>query len=280
MIQNVCVDDGGAVLPGRSPLDPSRLCPKQRDIEPGDRLPYHKHDHPSPDHARDLPLGYQRHDSVPVATAGLGIVVEHSFDFGPPEGRRFGAFDRGSDGGDVVILSPGSGFDRRDRRRRRPVRPVGRRMQRHPHRRGADAFLAHRRVRPVRRGAAAGGNRRPAQRRVGRRRRATCPRRFNAALHALAGRAVPLPRRAGARRAGHLVDADLGPLRRCGSGHRRSCRALLFRPRTRRHPMGAVAERQGQQEVRRRADRRARGRARRPPADAARPSRRRAPRWS
>src|SRR5688572_1887513 len=59
MIQNVCVDDGGAVMPGRSPLDPSRLCPRQRDIEPADRLPYHKHDHPSPEHARDLPLGYQ-----------------------------------------------------------------------------------------------------------------------------------------------------------------------------------------------------------------------------
>lgn len=107
MIQNVCVDDTGAVLSGRSPLDPSPLCPKQRDLEPGDRLPYHKHDHPSPDHARNLPLGYQRHDSVPVATTGLGVVVEHSFDFGPSEGRRFGVFDRGSDGGDVVILSPG-----------------------------------------------------------------------------------------------------------------------------------------------------------------------------
>jgi hypothetical protein len=107
MTQNVCVDQSGAVLPRRSPLDPSPLCPKQRDLEPGERLPYHKHDHPSPDHAGNLPLGYQRHDSVPVATAGLGVVVEQSFDFGPPEGRRFGVFDRGSDGGDVVVLSPG-----------------------------------------------------------------------------------------------------------------------------------------------------------------------------
>jgi len=108
MIQNVCVDAAGAVLPRRGPLDPSPLCPKQRDLAPGERLPYHKHDHPSPDHARELPLGYQRHDSVPVATAGLGVVVEHSFDFGPPEGRQFGVFDRGSDGGDVVVLSPGA----------------------------------------------------------------------------------------------------------------------------------------------------------------------------
>jgi hypothetical protein len=108
MIQNVCVDAAGAVLPGRNPLQAGPLCPKQRDLEPSENLPYHKHDHPSPDHARNLPLGYQRHDSVPVATAGLGIVVEHSFDFGPPDGRRFGGFDHGSDGGDVVVLSPGA----------------------------------------------------------------------------------------------------------------------------------------------------------------------------
>ena len=107
MVQNVCLDASGTVLPGRSPLDPGLPCPKQRDLEPGESLPYHKHDHPSPDHARNLPFGYQRHDSVPVATAELGIVVEHSFDFGPPEGRRFGIFDRGSDGGDVVVISPG-----------------------------------------------------------------------------------------------------------------------------------------------------------------------------
>ena len=108
MIQNVCVDVAGTVLPGRSPLDPSLLCPKQRNLAPGERLPYHKHDHPSPDHARELPLGYQRHDSVPIATVALGIVVEQafSFDFGPPEGRQFGVFDRGSDGGDVVATGP------------------------------------------------------------------------------------------------------------------------------------------------------------------------------
>lgn len=108
MTQNVCLDAAGAVLPGRNPLQAGPLCPKQRDLEPGERLPYHKHDHPSPDHAGNLPLGYQRHDSVPVATAGLGIVVEQSFDFGSSDGRRFGAFDHGSDGGDVVVLSPGA----------------------------------------------------------------------------------------------------------------------------------------------------------------------------
>src|SRR5437762_9058358 len=62
MIQNVCVDAAGAMLPGRSPLDDGRLCPGQRDLRPGEPLPYHKHDHPSPDQRRDAPLGYQRHD--------------------------------------------------------------------------------------------------------------------------------------------------------------------------------------------------------------------------
>jgi hypothetical protein len=108
MIQNVCVDAAGAVLAGRSPFDGSRLCPEQRDLQPGEPLPYHKHDHPSPDHRQTMPLGYQRHDSFPVETGAFGIVVEHSFDFGPGGGNRFGAFDRGSDGGDVAVLSAGA----------------------------------------------------------------------------------------------------------------------------------------------------------------------------
>ena len=81
-------------------------CAGQRDLLPGEALPYHKHDHPSPQDRRTAPSGYQRHDLFPVLTEGLGTVVEQSFDFGGG-GRRFGAFDRGSDGGDVVIVSPG-----------------------------------------------------------------------------------------------------------------------------------------------------------------------------
>ncbi|MGE0259972.1 MAG: hypothetical protein AB7H71_09085 [Alphaproteobacteria bacterium] len=106
MIQNVCLDESGAVRIGRSPLDGEAGCPRQRDLRPGEPLPYHKHDHPSPDHRAGAPLGYQRHDSYPVETKGLGTVVEHSFDFGTG-GRRFGVFDRGSDGGDVAIISSG-----------------------------------------------------------------------------------------------------------------------------------------------------------------------------
>ena len=102
MIQNVCLDAAGAVRIGRSPLDGEAACPRQRDLLPGERLPYHKHDHPSPAERQDAPSGYQRHDLFPVETQGLGTVVEHSFDFGDG-GRRFGVFDRGSDGGDVAM---------------------------------------------------------------------------------------------------------------------------------------------------------------------------------
>jgi hypothetical protein len=106
-IQNVCLDGRGAVLAGVSPADGDPACVEQRDLRPGERLPYHKHDHPSPEQRAGAPLGYQRHDSFPVETAGFGPVVEHSFDFGAGEGRRFGVFDRGSDGGDITVLSPG-----------------------------------------------------------------------------------------------------------------------------------------------------------------------------
>src|SRR5437879_6069463 len=86
LVQNVCLDPGGAVLAGISPIDGDRRCAAERDLRPGERLPYHKHDHPNSGD-RGAPLGYQRHDSFPVETAGFGAVVEHSFDFGAGEGR-------------------------------------------------------------------------------------------------------------------------------------------------------------------------------------------------
>jgi hypothetical protein len=108
MIQNVCLDAAGSVLTEASPIDGNPACVAQRDLHPGERLPYHKHDHPSPSQLAAAPTGYQRHDSFPVETAGFGVVVEHSFDFGSGPGRRFDVFDRGSDGGDIAILSPGA----------------------------------------------------------------------------------------------------------------------------------------------------------------------------
>ena len=106
MTQNVCLGAAGTVLIGVSPIDGNPACLDQRDLRPGEPLPYHKDDQPAPDERARLPDGYQRHDSFPVVTAGLGDVVEDSFDFGAGEGRRFGVFDAGSDGGDIVVLSP------------------------------------------------------------------------------------------------------------------------------------------------------------------------------
>jgi hypothetical protein len=106
MIQNVCLDRAGAVLGGISPIDRDPRCVTQRDLKPGERLPYHKHDHPAATE-KAAPRGYQRHDSFPVETAQFGLVVEHSFDFGFGEGREFGKFDTGrGDGGDIALLSP------------------------------------------------------------------------------------------------------------------------------------------------------------------------------
>jgi hypothetical protein len=105
MIQNVCRDAAGAVLVGVSPIDGNPACVAERDLQPGERLPYHKDDQPSPADRAAAPLGYQRHDSFPVTTAGLGTVVEDSFDFGTGDHRRFGAFDQDSDGGDIAVLS-------------------------------------------------------------------------------------------------------------------------------------------------------------------------------
>jgi hypothetical protein len=108
LIQNVCLDAAGAVVAGISPIDGDRRCTAQRDLRPGERLPYHKHDHPSFDQREAAPSGYQRSDAFPVETAAFGTVVEHSFDFGAGDGRHFGVFDTGSDGGDIAILSPGT----------------------------------------------------------------------------------------------------------------------------------------------------------------------------
>ena len=56
MIQNVCLDEAGAVRIGRSPIDQGG-CAGQRDLLPGEALPYHKHDHPSPQDRRTAPSG-------------------------------------------------------------------------------------------------------------------------------------------------------------------------------------------------------------------------------
>ena len=107
LIQNVCLDTSRTVLQGVSPIDADPRCAAQRDLAPGENLPYHKHDHPSPGDRAAVARGYQRRDSFPVETGPFGRVVEHSFDFGAGAGRRFGVFDAGTgDGGDMA----GAGF--------------------------------------------------------------------------------------------------------------------------------------------------------------------------
>jgi hypothetical protein len=109
MIQNVCLDAAGKVIVGVSPIDPGGRCTRQRNLLPGERLPYHKDDHPGVNDRATAPEGYQRHDSFPVMTADFGKVVEDSFDFGAGEGRRFGVFDAGNgDGGDIALFAPGA----------------------------------------------------------------------------------------------------------------------------------------------------------------------------
>ena len=106
LIQNVCLDASRTVLEGVSPIDGDRRCAAQRDLIPGEKLPYHKHDHPSPGDRAAVARGYQRRDSFPVETGPFGRVVEHSFDFGAGAGRRFGVFDAGrGDGGDITVMS-------------------------------------------------------------------------------------------------------------------------------------------------------------------------------
>src|SRR6266446_536187 len=106
LIQNVCLDGSRTVLEGVSPIDGDPRCAAQRDLIPGEKLPYHKHDQPSPGDRATVARGYQRHDSFPVETGPFGRVVEHSFDFGAGAGRRFGVFDAGKgDGGDITVMS-------------------------------------------------------------------------------------------------------------------------------------------------------------------------------
>ena len=106
LIQNVCEDAAGDVLQGVDPADADSRCVTQRDLRPGEPLPYHKHDHPSPDQRMANAKGYQRHDSFPVETSKFGLAIEQSFDFGTGPGRRFGEFDADGDGGDIIIFSP------------------------------------------------------------------------------------------------------------------------------------------------------------------------------
>jgi len=103
MVQDVCVDSDDQAIPGLSPI--SADCIRHRDLKPGERLMYHRHDWPSYAHLGRHPQGYQRGDSVPYQTTRLGIISVTTWDLGDGE-RQFGRYDGvKGDGGSFVILS-------------------------------------------------------------------------------------------------------------------------------------------------------------------------------
>ena len=86
LLENVCLDKNGRVLVGVSPIDGNPKCVAQRDLRPGESLPYHEREWP----AQDFPL-IRGSDSFPVKTSTLGIIAVHVFDYKPRNWR--GAFD-------------------------------------------------------------------------------------------------------------------------------------------------------------------------------------------
>ena len=91
LIQDVCVDSGDRPITA----DPYKGCPggtTERDLRPGELLPYHKIDQ----------LGQQQHDSYPVIDRKNRLLVVNPFDVAP-----FGAFDQATDGYDLYEIRDG-----------------------------------------------------------------------------------------------------------------------------------------------------------------------------
>jgi hypothetical protein len=104
MIQNVCLNDDGKPL-RMSPLDDR--CLRQRDLLPGEALPYHKDDWPALKDRLASPAGKQRGDSFPLLHKELGLVAFHTFDWGDGV-RKFGRYDGiNGDGGSLVVVASG-----------------------------------------------------------------------------------------------------------------------------------------------------------------------------
>jgi hypothetical protein len=100
MVQNVCTDAGGQPISGVSPLDGPEKCPRQRNLRPGEALPYHKQDWPAPADEKGHPGGYQRSDSTPYDSPTLGRIALQTLDLG--NGRAAG-FDEQQNGGGQII---------------------------------------------------------------------------------------------------------------------------------------------------------------------------------
>jgi hypothetical protein len=101
MVQNVCISAKGVVLEKSTPLDDT--CIKQRNLMPGELMPYNKYDWPNDNEKRTRIRGYQRSDSFPISTKRWGDVVAQTFDFGSGN-ASFNQFDP-NDGGQLVAFS-------------------------------------------------------------------------------------------------------------------------------------------------------------------------------
>src|SRR5271168_1213127 len=87
LVQEVCIDQTGAVLP----IDPYS-CPKNgtlRQLQIGEPLPYHKHNQVEP-HKLESPQDYEdkdgdfeQHDSYPVRALNGKLLSINPFDFEP-----------------------------------------------------------------------------------------------------------------------------------------------------------------------------------------------------
>jgi hypothetical protein len=96
LVQKVCVDGTGQV----ERIDPYG-CPagdRLRALNPGESLPYHKHDQPDAAH----PDGAQRHDSWPVRDPSGKLLVINPFEYAP-----FGRFHPWGDGYDIYVVRDG-----------------------------------------------------------------------------------------------------------------------------------------------------------------------------
>lgn len=103
LVQDVCVDGAGKIMQNATPVDDSSRCPRHRNLQIGERLPYHKSDWPHADQAAMHVNGYQIDDTFPIDTKKYGAVVVQSRVFLAADGSY-----TGRRGGGVYIISPNS----------------------------------------------------------------------------------------------------------------------------------------------------------------------------
>jgi hypothetical protein len=107
LVENVCVDDGGKVLIGVSPIDGDPRCVSQRDLRPGEPLAYHERNWPA-EGVGENRRGLRGSDSFPVATRAMGNIAIHVYDAeGGLLGVAFDEYDPATQagGGTIAALS-------------------------------------------------------------------------------------------------------------------------------------------------------------------------------